>query len=400
MLPKLFALAAVALSFVDAQSTFKFSQTFPAVGSIPTAKPEWLELIKGVSIANAPVYDVSGVLVIINCLIPIQSLTSNRSLGPQPQEQGDPYCDWTFTGCLGPDDISFCPKGQWGITYDDGPSEFSPALYDELDKTNTKATFFMVGGQVNKYPEHVLRAYKSGHDIAMHTWSHNYMTSLTNEQIVAELKWNELVIKEVIGVSPKYFRPPYGDIDNRVRDIAKALGFTAVIWNFDTNDWAAESTPNFKVETIDAEVAKWAAAAPTSAVGGISLEHDLYESTVNIALRVLPVLQKAYDVTSVGQCSSVSFYKEGTGAVVNTTTPANSTVSGVVMSSVAHSSVHASPTVAAAAAASAGVSSGKDETVSAASASNSVNHDSGASSIATTGAFGLVLTGLAAYFMA
>ncbi|KAL0096704.1 carbohydrate esterase family 4 protein [Phycomyces blakesleeanus] len=394
MLPKLFVLAAVALSFANAQSTFTFKETYPAVGSIPTAKPEWLALLNGVTITKAPVYDVSA------------------GLGPQPQEQGDPYCDWTFTGCLGPDDISFCPKGQWGITYDDGPSEFSPALYDELDKTGTKATFFMVGGQVNKYPQHVLRAYKAGHDIAMHTWSHSYMTSLTNEQIVAELKWNEQVIKEVIGVSPKYFRPPYGDIDNRVRDIAKALGFTAVIWNFDTNDWAAEGNANFKVETIDAEVAKWAAAAPTSAVGGVSLEHDLYESTVNIALRVLPVLQKAYDVTSVGQCSSVSFYKEGSGAVTNTTAPvANSTVSGAVASgsaaaavSAAHpssvpvSAAHANPTVAAGAAGSAGVVS-KDDLVNAASASGSTTHDSGASST-TISAFGLVLTGLAAYFMA
>jgi peptidoglycan/xylan/chitin deacetylase (PgdA/CDA1 family) len=76
-----------------------------------------------------------------------------------------------------------------------------------LDKTNTKATFFMVGGQVVKFPDLTLRAYKAGHELAMHTWSHNYMTSLTNEQIVAELKWNELVIKEVTGVSPRFFRP-------------------------------------------------------------------------------------------------------------------------------------------------------------------------------------------------
>lgn len=65
----------------------------------------------------------------------------------------------------------------------------------------------MVGGQVRKFPNETLRAFKDGHELAMHTWSHNYMTSLTNEQIVAELKWNELVIKEATGFSPRFFRP-------------------------------------------------------------------------------------------------------------------------------------------------------------------------------------------------
>lgn len=66
----------------------------------------------------------------------------------------------------------------------------------------------MVGGQVHQFPKLVQEALADGHEIAMHTWSHNYMTSLTNEQIVAELKWNELVIKEATkGYSPRFFRP-------------------------------------------------------------------------------------------------------------------------------------------------------------------------------------------------
>ena len=69
------------------------------------------------------------------------------------------------------------------------------------------------------------RAYDAGHEIAMHTWSHNYMTTLTNEQLIAELKWTEQAVKEVTGVSPRFIRPPFGNIDNRVRDICKALGF-------------------------------------------------------------------------------------------------------------------------------------------------------------------------------
>lgn len=168
----------------------------------------------------------------------------------------------------------------------------------------------MVGGQVVQFPDYALRAYKSGHELAMHTWSHNYMTTLTNEQIVAELKWNELVIKEVTGVAPRYFRPPYGDIDNRVRDVAAALGFAPIIWNHDTNDWAYASNPKvFKESWIDGNVTKWANAAKTATVGGISLEHDLYTQTVDAAIRILPILQKEYELVPAGQCNKVPVYK-------------------------------------------------------------------------------------------
>ena len=57
----------------------------------------------------------------------------------------------------------------------------------------------------------------------MHTWSHQYTTSLTNEQVFAELYYTKLVIKRVLGYSPRCFRPPFGDVDDRVRTIAYAL---------------------------------------------------------------------------------------------------------------------------------------------------------------------------------
>jgi peptidoglycan/xylan/chitin deacetylase (PgdA/CDA1 family) len=65
----------------------------------------------------------------------------------------------------------------------------------------------MIGGQVVAFPDLVTRAYKSGHELAMHTWSHSYLTTETNEQIVAELMWTATAIKEVTGVTPRFYRP-------------------------------------------------------------------------------------------------------------------------------------------------------------------------------------------------
>ncbi|ORZ00588.1 hypothetical protein BCR43DRAFT_485465 [Syncephalastrum racemosum] len=330
MLPKLFVIAAVTLSAVHAQSAggtaaaaaqpssasaFQFKDTYPEPGVIPTPKPEWLELIKNANITKAPVLK-SGADG------PVQAAGV----------EGDPYCVWTFTGCIGPDDLSTCPQGNWAMTYDDGPSEFSPKLYDYLDSVNQKVTFFMVGGQVLKYPELAQRAYKAGHDIAMHTWSHSYMTTLTDEQLVAELKWNEQVIKEAIGVSPKYFRPPFGNIDNRVRDISKALGFIPVIWDHDTNDWyLTYEGSGFQESWIDANVTEWASKNAT--IGGMSLEHDLYNETVNAAVRIFPIMNDAYELKTVSQCSNQSPYKEANATVSSASASASASATGAASKS-------------------------------------------------------------------
>ncbi|KAI8351799.1 hypothetical protein EDC96DRAFT_518495 [Choanephora cucurbitarum] len=391
MFQKLFILATVTLAAVNAHpgshhivnaaaeatvtSTFKFSETFPQAGVIPTPKPEWLELIKNVNITKAPVYKPAA------------------GESPQPEVAGqDPYCDWTFTGCFGKDDLYQCPKGEWALTFDDGPSEFSPKLYDYLDKENIKVTFFMVGGQVVKFPDHTLRAYKAGHELAMHTWSHNYMTTLTNEQIVAELKWNELAIKEVTGVSPRYFRPPYGDIDNRVRDVAAALGFVPIIWNYDTNDWAAQSNPTgYKESWIDGNVTEWANKASTATVGGISLEHDLYSLTVDAALRIIPTLKKAYTLKPAGACNNVQVYKEGNAVAGTNTTSALPASSSAAVSSASSSAVVASSSVAAAVSTNAAVAATSSAAVAASSgvAANMDKSTSGALSL--TGASTLAL---------
>ena len=136
----------------------------------------------------------------------------------------------------------------------DGPSPDSPRLYDVLKQHNTKATLFIVGSRAISYPETLKRAYNEGHQIAIHTWSHAKVTSLSNVQIVAELKWTEKAIFDIIGVSPIYWRPPYGDVDNRVRNIATQLGFKTSMWTqgFDTKD----VTLLFHFSTADLQIGR------------------------------------------------------------------------------------------------------------------------------------------------
>ena len=115
---------------------------------------------------------------------------------------------------MAPSDVTECPdRLTWGLTYDDGPGLHTSELLTYLDAKDLKATFFVVGSRCAEYPASLQVEYMSGHQIAVHTWSHPPLTTLTNEQIIAELGWSKKIIKDLLGVTPKFMRPPYGDME-------------------------------------------------------------------------------------------------------------------------------------------------------------------------------------------
>ncbi|KAG6874946.1 hypothetical protein C0992_005874 [Termitomyces sp. T32_za158] len=199
-------------------------------------------------------------------------------------------CWWTCGGCTRQTDITECPTAMtWGLTYDDGPAFYTPNLLTYLDQVNLKSTFFVVGSRVISFPTILQNEYMSGHQIAVHTWSHPPLTTLTNEQIIAELGWSKKVIKDVLGVTPNMMRPPYGDIDDRVRAISAAMGLTPVVWTrisptatFDTDDFNIHGG----LSTVQQVLQNWEniiSNATTMHNGFIVLEHDLFQQSVEVA---------------------------------------------------------------------------------------------------------------------
>ncbi|KAK9762388.1 chitin deacetylase [Basidiobolus ranarum] len=145
---------------------------------------------------------------------------------------------WETCGnCALPDDIYGCQARQWALTFDDGSSQYTAQLLDMLAAANVKATFQMIGANVIQFPDVVKRAYDEGHQIASHTRSHPHLMSLSNEQIVAEVKTTEDTLFNITGARPAYICPPYGEADDRVKAIFKAMGYHTLLWNMDTLDW-------------------------------------------------------------------------------------------------------------------------------------------------------------------
>ena len=111
------------------------------------------------------------------------------------------------------------------------------AILDLLDEYDAKATFFLVGIWVDKYPELVKEIAARGHEIGNHSDSHAHFTQISEGQIRQELDACSDKIEALTGVRPTLFRPPYGDYDNKVVNVSRNEGYECVQWSVDSLDW-------------------------------------------------------------------------------------------------------------------------------------------------------------------
>ena len=110
-------------------------------------------------------------------------------------------------------------------------------ILDLLDQYNAKATFFLVGIWVDKYPELVKEIAARGHEIGNHSDSHAYFTQISEAKIRSELDSCSDKIEALTGVRPTLFRPPYGDYNSKVVTIVRDEGYECVQWSVDSLDW-------------------------------------------------------------------------------------------------------------------------------------------------------------------
>jgi len=110
-------------------------------------------------------------------------------------------------------------------------------ILDILDKYNIKATFFLTGDWIEKYPEEVKKLAAAGHDIGNHSENHKDMTELTREECVNEIMGIHDEVAGLTGIEMTLFRAPYGDYNKTVLDTAKECGYDAIQWDIDSQDW-------------------------------------------------------------------------------------------------------------------------------------------------------------------
>ena len=110
-------------------------------------------------------------------------------------------------------------------------------IMDICDSYDIKATFFLVGFWIEKYPEKVKEIHNRGFEIGIHSNTHPDMTKLSKNQIVEELSTNIKLVEDLTNEKPKLFRPPYGYYNNTLIEVCDSLGLSCIEWSVDSLDW-------------------------------------------------------------------------------------------------------------------------------------------------------------------
>ncbi len=178
-------------------------------------------------------------------------------------------------------------------------NEDTELLIEILDHYDVKATFFVVGEWVDKYPESVKQLSDAGHEVMNHSDDHAHFSRLSENEIVENINACNDKIESVTGTRPSLFRCPYGEYDDHVIKTVNSMGITAVQWDVDSLDWKGISA---------AEISK----RVTSRVqpGSIALFHNAAENTPEALPDIIEMLiADGYQLVPVSEILLTGEYK-------------------------------------------------------------------------------------------
>lgn len=179
-------------------------------------------------------------------------------------------------------------KPMIALTFDDGPGKYTDRLLDVLEKYNARATFFMVGSNISKYPETVNRMGALGCEYGNHSFNHKDMTKLKTASIQKQISGTDEILYKVTGRKSTLVRPPYGSVNTKVRKTVKS---PLVFWSLDTLDWKKKNA-----KKVEKYILKYVSD------GEIVLMHDIHKTSVEAVESVIPkLINKGYQLVTVSE---------------------------------------------------------------------------------------------------
>jgi len=241
-------------------------------------------------------FKFSAVAALVSSALLVQASPAQLTKRDTPLAQ-------VITSCTNPNDVA--------LTFDDGPYLYLKDISDTLTKAGAKGTFFWNGNNWGciydaAMVDRVKYAYNAGHQVASHTWSHPHLTTLTWDQIHDQMWRVEQALERILGVTPAFMRPPYGEYNDLVRQASYIRGQKLVIWDFDSGD-STGSTPDQSKAAYD----NIANQRPSTI---LALNHEVYEQTAhNVLPHAISVLQaKGYNLVTVAECMGMEPYQKVT----------------------------------------------------------------------------------------
>lgn len=192
-------------------------------------------------------------------------------------------------------------KKMVALTYDDGPSIYTPRVLKTLKENNAVATFFVVGNRVPTYSDTVKKAHDMGCEIGNHTYEHKNLTRVSEAEVKRQITKTNRNVKKVTGQAPVIVRPTGGATNANVK---QWVGMPSIIWSIDTLDWKTRNADSTKRAVLD-----------HVKDGDIVLMHDLYSATATASETIIPELvRRGYQLVTVSELAECRGGMKETGA--------------------------------------------------------------------------------------
>jgi peptidoglycan/xylan/chitin deacetylase (PgdA/CDA1 family) len=179
------------------------------------------------------------------------------------------------------------------LTFDDGPHPtLTPRLLDMLKERGVKATFYVIGQEVVRFPEIVQRMVAEGHEIGNHTHTHPSLPKIGSARVGEEISKSNAAIEQAVGVRPTTMRPPYGAINPAItKRLNEEFDLPVILWSVDPQDWKIRKASHVSNHMLQ-----------NAHPGAILLAHDIHASTIDAMPAVLDGLAaKGYRFATVSE---------------------------------------------------------------------------------------------------
>lgn len=198
------------------------------------------------------------------------------------------------------------------LTFDDGPAlRNTGRILDVLEENDSKATFFMIGCNIKKNPDVMMRAYSMGCEIGNHTYSHTSLTKLSVDDIKNEISMTNDVIFDYLLADPRFMRVPACQYNKNTKS---AINMPIILWSIDTRDWRYGSSKSLNTKSnrqkiIDEVLSK-------AKDGDIILMHDIYTVTADSCEILIPELcRMGFKLVTLSELFDAKAIEPGNGKI-------------------------------------------------------------------------------------
>ena len=186
------------------------------------------------------------------------------------------------------------------LTFDDGPGPYTARLLDAMKARGVRATFFVLGSRVSKYPDLIKRMEAEGHVVGNHTQNHKNLARLSATGVKNEIETCAKKVEQLIGHKPVVLRCPGGSCNSTVKAYAKSAGLPILYWDVDTRDWESRN--------VNAILRKSFQGNNRIQDGSVVLMHDIYSTSVDAAIQMMDrLIKEGYSFVTVPELLSARY---------------------------------------------------------------------------------------------